>query len=181
MVHPILYLPKFSTKTKAIKAVAEAQELGFAETDPTLDMGGWDALYKIVILALHGFGTFVDPCDVFVSGITNLSADDIRFAREKGYRIKLVAQATKINGKSFNLMVMPKMVTSDEYIYNVENEYNGVIINGAFMKSSLCLEKVPEPYPQEALFCLILQRVCMVTGTSIKNRNISIPPSTPMM
>jgi homoserine dehydrogenase len=122
-------------------AVAEAQELGFAETDPTLDMGGWDALYKIVILALHGFGTFVDPCEVFVSGITNLSVDDIRFAREKGYRIKLVAQATKINGKSFNLMVMPKMVTNDEYIYNVENEYNGVIINGAYYEKQFMFGK----------------------------------------
>ena len=122
-------------------AVSEAQELGFAESDPSLDMGGWDALYKIVILALHGFGTFVNPCDVFVSGISTLAPEDIKFANEKGFRIKLVAQATKVSNKSFNLMVMPKMVTTEEYIYNVENEYNGVIIKGAFYEKQFMFGK----------------------------------------
>jgi homoserine dehydrogenase len=122
-------------------AVKEAQSLGFAESNPSLDMCGWDSLYKIVILALHGFGTFVQPDQVFISGIDKLAAEDIRFAREKGFRIKLVAQATKINGKSFNLMVMPKMVTNDEYIYNVEDEYNGVIIKGEFYEKQFMFGK----------------------------------------
>ncbi len=129
------------------ESVKEAQELGFAEADPTLDMGGWDSLYKLVILALHGFGSIVNPDDVFVSGISNLQADDIRFAREKGYRLKLVAQATKINGKRFNLMVMPKMVTDDEYIYNVENEYNGVIIEGSFYEKQFMFGKGAGGHP----------------------------------
>lgn len=129
------------------QSVKEAQELGFAEADPSLDMGGWDSLYKLVILALHGFGALVNPEEVFVSGISNLQAGDIRFAREKGYRLKLVAQATKINGKSFNLMVMPKMVTEDEYIYNVENEYNGVIIEGAFYEKQFMFGKGAGGHP----------------------------------
>lgn len=129
------------------EAVKEAQQLGFAEADPSLDMGGWDSLYKLVILALHGFGSLVHPNQVFVSGISNLQATDIRFAREKGYRLKLVAQATKINNQSFNLMIMPKMVNEDEYIYNVENEYNGVIIEGAFYEKQFMFGKGAGGYP----------------------------------
>jgi homoserine dehydrogenase len=129
------------------ESVKEAQQLGFAEADPSLDMGGWDSLYKVVILALHGFGTIVNPDEVFVSGISNLQGGDIRFAKEKGYRLKLVAQATKINGKSFNLMVMPKMVTEDEYIYNVENEYNGVIIEGSFYEKQFMFGKGAGGHP----------------------------------
>ncbi len=123
------------------EGVRIAQESGFAESDPGLDMDGWDSLYKIVILALHGFGNHVNPDDIFVSGISNLAKEDIRFAKEKGYRIKLVAQATKINGKNFNLMVMPKMTTTDEYIYNVEDEYNGVVINGSFYEKQFMFGK----------------------------------------
>ncbi len=137
----------FNDKKEYPESVKEAQQLGFAEADPSLDMGGWDSLYKVVILALHGFGTLVNPSDVFVSGIANLQADDIRFAREKGYRLKLVAQATKINGKNFNLMVMPKMVTEEEYIYNVENEYNGVIIEGAFYEKQFMFGKGAGGHP----------------------------------
>ncbi|MFW5758153.1 MAG: homoserine dehydrogenase [Bacteroidota bacterium] len=123
------------------EAVKIAQDSGFAESDPGLDMDGWDSLYKIVILALHGFGNHVNPNNIFVSGISNLAKEDIRFAKEKQYRIKLVAQATKINGKNFNLMVMPKMTTNDEYIYNVEDEYNGVVINGSFYEKQFMFGK----------------------------------------
>jgi homoserine dehydrogenase len=137
----------FNERKNYPEAVKEAQELGFAESDPTLDMGGWDSLYKLVILALHGFGAVVDPAEVFVSGISNLQPCDIRFAREKGFRLKLVAQATKINGKNFNLMVMPKMVTDDEYIYNVENEYNGVIIEGSYYEKQFMFGKGAGGFP----------------------------------
>lgn len=123
------------------EALTQAQQSGFAESDPDMDMGGWDSLNKLVILALHGFGVVVNPNEVFASGIANLQNCDIKFAREKGYRIKLVAKATKINGKTFNLFVMPKMVTPDEYIFNVENEYNGVIIEGAFYEKQFMFGK----------------------------------------
>lgn len=137
----------FNEKKNYPESVKEAQQLGFAEADPSLDMGGWDSLYKLVILAVHGFGALVNPDDVFVSGISNLQANDIRFAREKGYRLKLVAQATKVNGKRFNLMVLPKMVTEDEYIYNVENEYNGVIIEGSFYEKQFMFGKGAGGHP----------------------------------
>ncbi|MDX9845674.1 MAG: homoserine dehydrogenase [Tenuifilaceae bacterium] len=128
-------------------ALRKAQELGFAEADPTLDVSGQDSLNKLIILATHGFGTIVKPQDVFVVGIDKLNAFDIQFAREKGYKIKLIAQATKINGKSFNLLVMPKLVTADDYIYNVEDEYNGVVIMGEFYEKQFMFGKGAGGFP----------------------------------
>lgn len=124
-----------------------AQQKGFAELDPRLDVEGRDALYKLIILSLHAFGQIVGPEEVFVSGIQNLSHSDIRFAREKGYRIKLVARALKLDAGHFNLLVMPKMVTSASYIYNVENEYNGVVITGAFYEKQFMFGKGAGAYP----------------------------------
>lgn len=137
----------FNENKNYCEALKQAQELGFAEADPGLDMGGWDSLYKLIILAVHGFGAVVDPADVFVSGIMNLQPFDIRFARGKGFRLKLVAQATKINGKNFNLMVMPKLVTEEEYIFNVENEYNGVVIEGSFYEKQFMFGKGAGGFP----------------------------------
>lgn len=115
-------------------ALKDAQELGFAETDPTLDVGGFDAKYKLVILTAHSFGLFVKPEDVFNYGIQALSPFDIQFAKEKGWKIKLVAQAYKSNENKNKvvLYVIPQFVKDDNYLYDVENEYNGVVVEAAF-------------------------------------------------
>ena len=128
-------------------ALRKAQELGFAEADPTLDVSGQDSLNKLVILATHGFGTIVNPSEVFVLGIDKLNSFDIRFAKEKGLKIKLIAQATKINGNSFSLLVMPKLVTADDYIFNVEDEYNGVVIQGEFYEKQFMFGKGAGGFP----------------------------------
>lgn len=137
----------FNKNSSYNEALQKAQDLGFAEADPSLDVNGQDSLYKLIILATHGFGTIVKPEDIFVIGIDKLNSFDIQFAREKGYKIKLVAQATKINGKTFNLMVMPKLVTCNDYIFNVENEYNGVIIKGEFYEKQLMFGKGAGGFP----------------------------------
>lgn len=112
------------------KALNLAQELGFAESNPIFDVEGFDSLYKLVILAVHGFGTIVNPDDVLNYGISNISDFDIQYAKEKDYKIKLVAQVTKINNKEITLYVLPRLLTKDKYIYSVEDEYNGVVIKG---------------------------------------------------
>lgn len=137
----------FNENSTYEQALRIAQDLGFAEADPSLDVSGQDSLNKLVILATHGFGTIVKPDQVFVSGIDKMSNFDIRFAREKGYKIKLIAQATKINGKSFNLLVMPKLVSHDDYIYNVEDEYNGVVIRGEFYEKQFMFGKGAGGFP----------------------------------
>lgn len=120
----------FNDKMDYQKALKMAQDLGFAESNPIFDVEGFDSLYKLVILAVHGFGTVVNPNDVFNCGISNLSEFDIQYAREKGYRIKLVAQVTKINKNEITMYVLPRLVTKDKYIYGVEDEFNGVVIQG---------------------------------------------------
>lgn len=111
-------------------ALRRAQELGFAEADPSFDVNGFDALFKLVIITVHAIGVYVDPDRVFTYGISTISDFDIRFAREKGYKIKLVAQVVKISDSEFTLFVMPEFIAPSKYIYSVDDEYNGVVIRG---------------------------------------------------
>ena len=113
-------------------ALKEAQNLGFAESDPTLDIEGWDAKYKLCIITGHAYGLFLNPDEVFHYGINKISTFDIRYAREKGYKIKLVPFVGKTNDNTITSFVLPRFITSDKYLYNVDNEYNGVITEAAF-------------------------------------------------
>ena len=129
------------------KALATAQELGFAESNPSFDVDGFDSLFKAVILTLHGLGTLVDPDQVFHVGISRISNVDIRYALEKGRKIKLVAQVNKLSEGKFTLFVIPKLVRPDEYIYNVEDEYNGVILEGQFYDKQFMFGKGAGAFP----------------------------------
>lgn len=111
-------------------ALKRAQELGFAEADPSFDIKGFDALFKLVIITVHALGVYVDPDRVFCYGIDTISDFDIRYAREKGVKIKLVAQVVKVSEEQFTLFVMPEFIAPSKYIYSVDDEYNGVVIRG---------------------------------------------------
>jgi homoserine dehydrogenase len=113
-------------------ALQQAQELGFAESDPTNDVEGFDAKYKAIILAAHAFGLFVEPQKVFNFGISTLSTWDVNYAKEKGLKIKLVPTIKKHEDGSVSVFVAPQFVNSGNYLFNVENEFNGVIVEGAF-------------------------------------------------
>lgn len=111
-------------------ALAQAQALGFAESDPSFDIDGYDSLFKLVIITVHALGAYVAPERIFTYGISTIHESDIRFAREKGVKIKLVAQVVKVSDEHFTMFVMPEFVTPDKYIYSVDDEYNGVVIRG---------------------------------------------------
>ncbi len=111
-------------------ALSRAQQLGFAEADPTFDIEGYDSLFKLVIITVHALGVYVDPDNIFTYGISTLHDSDIRYAREKGVKIKLVAQVVKVAPDRFTIFVMPEFVTPNKYIYSVDDEYNGVVIRG---------------------------------------------------
>jgi len=113
-------------------ALQQAQDLGFAETDPTSDVGGFDAKYKLVIAAAHAYGVIVKPDEVFNLGIQNLAPHDLQYAREKNLKIKLVPVAKELDDRHVALFVLPKFVNEKEFLYNVEYEYNGVIVQAAF-------------------------------------------------
>ncbi|HEY4323350.1 MAG TPA: homoserine dehydrogenase [Mucilaginibacter sp.] len=122
----------FNENMDYFSALKQAQDLGFAETDPTSDVGGYDAKYKLVIAAAHAYGIVIKPEDVFNLGIQNLSAYDLQYAREKNLKIKLVPVAKELDDRHVTLFVLPKFVNEKEFLYNVEYEYNGVIVQAAF-------------------------------------------------
>ena len=112
------------------EALRRAQTLGFAEADPSFDVKGFDSLFKLVIITVHALGRYVSPDRVFTCGISTLSDFDIHYAREKGVKIKLVAQCVKLDEERFTMFVMPEFVAPGKYIYSVDDEYNGVVIRG---------------------------------------------------
>lgn len=112
------------------EALRQAQELGFAESDPSFDIEGFDALFKLVIITIHALGEYVAPERIFTYGISTIHDSDIRYAREKSVKIKLVAQVVKVSDEHFTMFVMPEFVTRNKYIYSVDDEYNGVVIRG---------------------------------------------------
>ncbi len=112
------------------EALRKAQELGFAESDPSFDIEGYDSLFKLIIITVHALGVYVAPSDIFTYGISNIHESDIRYAREKGVKIKLVAQVVKVSDERFTMFVMPEFVPPSRYIYSVDDEYNGVVIRG---------------------------------------------------
>ncbi len=113
-------------------ALKQAQDLGFAETDPTMDVGGFDAKFKLVIASYHAYGIVVKPQEVFNLGIDNLAVQDIQYAKEKDLKIKLIPFAKKLNDKQVCMYVLPRFVNKKELLYNVDYEYNGVIVQAAF-------------------------------------------------
>ena len=120
----------FDHKEPYEAALRKAQELGFAESDPSFDIEGYDSLFKLVIITVHALGTYVAPKRIFTYGISTIHDSDIQYAREKGVKIKLVAQVVKVSDEHFTMFVMPEFVGPNKYIYSVDDEYNGVVIRG---------------------------------------------------
>lgn len=110
------------------KALELAQKEGFAESNPALDIEGVDAINKLSILLTHAYGIVAKPEDLVYTGIHQLHEQDAVFAKEKGYEIKLVAQAKKLEDGKVAAFVLPQFIQKDSQLYNVKNEYNGVVI-----------------------------------------------------
>ncbi len=106
----------------------EAQAKGYAEADPTLDVGGGDTAHKLALLASLAFGTAPDLDAVAVEGISHITADDIAFASEFGYRIKLLGVARKV-GDAIDQKVHPTMVRRSSLLASVSGAANGVLVD----------------------------------------------------
>ena len=117
-------------------ALREAQIQGFAEADPTLDVGGGDAAHKLTILASLAAGGFVDFNAIPVEGITELTTLDINFAKNFGYVVKLLA-IYRFNGEKLDLRVHPTLVPGDHLLAAVNNELNAVFITGDYVGDTM--------------------------------------------
>jgi len=111
------------------KALKDAQKRGYAEADPRFDIEGVDASHKLTILAALAFGIPMQLKKCFVEGIRKLTADDIRYAEELGYRIKLLG-ITKRKERGIELRVHPTLVPTRRLIANVEGVMNGILVKG---------------------------------------------------
>jgi homoserine dehydrogenase len=117
-------------------ALREAQNLGYAEADSTLDIEGIDSAHKITILASLAYGIPLSFSKVYCEGITKITAEDIAFAKEFGYKIKLLAIAKILNGE-IEIRVHPTMIPDDYLIAKVDGVYNAIYVEGDSVGSTL--------------------------------------------
>ncbi len=113
-------------------ALIMAQQLGFAESNPKLDVEGYDAVNKWTFLLTHAYGIVESPENILFNGIQNIQAGDSIVAKEKNQQIKLVAQAQKLQNGKVAAFVLPQFVKPTDHLAFVKNEYNGVVIESGF-------------------------------------------------
>ncbi len=118
-------------------ALAEAQQLGYAEADPALDINGWDAGHKAIILAWLSYGRWVNPAEVHVSGIEDFSLTDVAFARELGYEVKLLAVVRQDSGGRIEVRVQPALLSADHILSSVSGVFNAVAVRGDVVGETL--------------------------------------------
>ncbi len=117
-------------------ALKEAQRLGYAEADPTFDIEGVDAAHKAALMSAIAFGVPVQFDKAYIEGITKLGAQDIKYAEQLGYRIKLLG-ITKKTAKGIELRVHPSLVPAKRLIANVEGAMNAVMVHGDAVGTTL--------------------------------------------
>ena len=116
-------------------ALKEAQEAGFAESNPHLDISGQDAANKLAILLCHAYGIVGSPASLVYQGIAQIDAADARLAEQTGQRIRLVASARKLDDGKVSAHLLPTFVGPESQLYNVRNEYNGIQIESGFAET----------------------------------------------
>jgi homoserine dehydrogenase len=137
----------FEEKLSFRDALLLAQQLGFAESNPKLDVEGYDAVNKWVFLLTHAYGIIETSENILFTGIQNINAGDAEVAREKNYDIKLVAQAKKLNNGKVAAFVLPQFVKHDDHLSFVKNEYNGVVIESGFADKQFFYGKGAGSFP----------------------------------
>lgn len=129
------------------QALLQAQQLGFAEADPALDVEGKDAVNKLTILLAHGHGVITEPTEILHRGITQIQNADALIALEKNFQIKLIAQAKKLSDNKIAAFVLPQFVTDESQLFNVRHEFNGVVIESSFSDKQFLYGKGAGRYP----------------------------------
>lgn len=140
-------LTKMSTEAQSYAtALKSAQELGFAESNPHLDVSGNDARNKTSILCTHAFGVIVPPENIVTIGIENISSADVVFANNRGYTIKLIASIKRVDS-ALTAVVAPTFVPLDSQLAFVRNEFNGIELQAAFSDTQFLLGRGAGSHP----------------------------------
>jgi homoserine dehydrogenase len=137
----------FEDKLDFKQALLLAQQLGFAESDPSLDVEGTDAANKWCLLLTHAYGLTESPDHLVYSGIQHIHAGDAAVASEKGFSLKLVGQAQKLGNGKVAGFVLPQFVKHDDHLSFVKHEYNGVVIESGFADKQFFYGKGAGSFP----------------------------------
>lgn len=129
------------------QALILAQQLGFAESNPRLDVEGYDAVNKWTFLLTHAYGITAGPDQILFNGIQNIHGSDAVVGKEKNYQVKLVAQAKKLQNGKVAAFVLPQFVKQDDHLAFVKNEYNGVVIESGFADKQFFYGKGAGSFP----------------------------------
>ncbi|MCM8761195.1 MAG: homoserine dehydrogenase, partial [Candidatus Omnitrophica bacterium] len=128
------------------EALSMAQAKGYAERDPYLDISGGDSAHKLSVLALLGFGAVAKASDIYTEGILGIEQDDIRYASEMGYAIKLLAIAKRA-GQLLELRVHPTLISKSHLLANVGGAYNAIFVRGDLVGENLFYGQGAGPSP----------------------------------
>jgi homoserine dehydrogenase len=137
----------FEDRLSFSQALLLAQQLGFAESNPALDVEGYDAVNKWSILINHAYGIVEHPDNILFTGIQNIQLPDAIVAREKNLDIKLVAHAMKLNNGKVAAFVLPQFIKQNDHLAFVKNEYNGVVIESGFADKQFFYGKGAGSFP----------------------------------
>ena len=129
------------------EALRQAQEKGYAESNPVMDTGGFDAKFKLLILIAHAFGVVVKPEEIFNLGIDKLGDLELGYAKEKGYKIKLIAYAEKTADGKIRSFVLPKFIKNTDKLFYVDDVFNGVKTKSYFSDVQFFSGKGAGAYP----------------------------------
>jgi homoserine dehydrogenase len=129
------------------EALKLAQEMGYAESNPKLDVEGYDSKYKLTILLAHAFGIVEEPGNIFNLGIDRLNSLELKLAAEKGYKVKLIAKAQKLNNDQVASFVMPQFVDEHNRFFNVDDVFNGVQTETSFADKQFFMGKGAGAFP----------------------------------
>ena len=147
----------------------EAQRLGYAEADPTFDVEGVDAAHKLTIMSAIAFGIPMQFDKAYIEGISRLEAEDIRYAEQLGYRIKLLG-ITKHKAEGIELRVHPTLIPAKRLIANVEGAMNAVLVQGDAVGATLYYGKGAGAEPTASAVIADLVDVTRMATADPENR-----------
>jgi homoserine dehydrogenase len=152
----------------------EAQELGYAEADPSFDVDGIDAAQKIALLASLAFGSWVPYEAIYTQGISALTQLDIAYARELGYRVKLLALAKMVDGR-LDVRVHPALVAADSWLANVNGVYNAISIRGDMVGRNMLIGRGAGAFPTGSA---VVGDIVDVARNILKDSSGRVPPQS---
>jgi len=144
-------LTEMSKAGKPFKVALKAAQIkGYAESNPTNDIEGFDSKYKLCILLNHAFGVTVKPKDILNFGIERINEQDIRFASVKNGKIKLIALAQKLKTGGIAAFVIPQLILEKSELYNIDGVDNGIVTENYFADKNIFVGKGAGAIPTAA-------------------------------